>query len=83
VTAQGCHIRAGIDCAFGMPHRQDAQMENGFMRATVLQEMEILENIIERGRAALSVRTVCSVDSDGKCLPVYGIGAPEMECDAA
>lgn len=43
------------------------------MAAKVLQEMEMMERIIERGRGALSVRTVCSVESGGKCLPVYGI----------
>lgn len=43
------------------------------MAAKVLQEMDMLERIIERGRGALSVRTVCSVESSGKCLPVYGI----------
>lgn len=43
------------------------------MVATVLQELDLLENIIERGRSMLSVRTICSVDSGGKCLPIYGI----------
>lgn len=43
------------------------------MNEKVLCEMDMLERIIERGRSALSVRTVCSVDDGGTCLPVYGI----------
>jgi hypothetical protein len=43
------------------------------MGTTVLGELDMLERIIERGRTALSVRTVCSIDNAGKYLPVYAV----------
>lgn len=43
------------------------------MTAREFPEMAALERIIDEGRAFLSVRRLCEVESDGQCYPVYAL----------